>query len=58
MATPVQAVFGIEILFNLVSVVDWKILTAVKQKQLDIDNAKENSRQITHDYAIVDQFYV
>ena len=58
MATPGQAVFGIEILFSLVSVVDWKVVTAVKQQQLDIDNVKENSRQVTHDYEIVDIFYV
>ena len=56
--TPGQAVFGIEILFSLVSVVDWKVLTSMKQQQLDIDNVKENSRQVTHDYEIVNIFYV
>ena len=30
----------------------------MKQRQLDIDNVRENSRQVTHDYSIVNQVYV
>ena len=58
MATPGQAVFGRYILFNLVSVVYWRVVTAVKQRQVDIDNVRENSKQVTHDYGIGDQVYV
>ena len=58
MATPGQAVFGRDMLFNLASVVDWRVVTAAKQRQVDIDNVRENSKQVTHDYAIGDQFYV
>ena len=46
-ATPGQAVFGKYMIFNLTSVVDWKVATATKQRQLDIDNAQENYRQVT-----------
>ena len=53
MANPGQAVFGRDMLFNLASVVDWRIVTAAKQRQLDIDNVRENARQVTHDYPIV-----
>ena len=58
MAMPVRAVFGRGMLFNLASVVDWKISTAANQRQVDIDNIIENARQVTHDYIIGDQFYV
>ena len=49
MATPVQAVFGRYMLFNLASVVDWRVVTAVKQRQVDIDNVRENAKRVTHD---------
>ena len=54
MATPGQYVFGRDMLFNLVSVLDWKVVTPKKQLQLDIDNVRENARRITHDYEICD----
>ena len=38
MATPVQAVFGRDMIFNLESVIDWKVVTTAKQRQVDVDN--------------------
>ena len=58
MATPGQAVFGRDMIFNLESVVDWKFATTENQRQVNIYNVCENSRQITHEYAIGDQVYV
>ena len=58
MATPGQAVFGRDVLFNLTSVVDWQVVTAENQRQVDIDNFRENTRKVTHDYKIGDQLYV
>ena len=58
MNKPGQAVFGRDMLFNLVSVVDRRVATAVKQYQVDIDNARENYKRVTYDYAIGDQVYV
>ena len=58
MATPSQAVFVRDISFNLTSVVEWWIVTAVKQRQIDIDNVRENANRVTHDYAIGDRVYV
>ena len=49
MATPDQAVFGIYMLLNLASVVDWRVATAVKQRQVDIDNVRENAKRVTYD---------
>ena len=58
MATPVKSVFVRDMWFNLTSVVEWWVVTAEKQRKIDIDNVRENSRQVTHDYAIGDQVYV
>ena len=58
MATPGQSVFGRDMLFNLASVVDWWVVTAAKQCQVDIDIFREKARQIMHDFAIVNPVYV
>ena len=58
MYTPGQAVFGRDMLFNLVSVVDWRVATAGKQRQLDTDNVRGNAKRVIHDYAICNQVYV
>ena len=52
MATPGQAVFGRDMLYNLASVVDWLVVTFAKQRQVDIDNVRENAKRVTYDYAI------
>ena len=57
MATPFQAVFGRIVFFHLTSVVDWRVATAVRQRQVDIDNTRENAKIVTHDYDIGDQVY-
>ena len=44
MATPGQAVFGRDMLFNIASFIDWQVVTAVKQRQVDIDNVIGNSK--------------
>ena len=58
MATPVQDVFVRDMLFNLASVIDWQVLTSAKQRQVDIDNVRENARRVMHDYAIGNRVYV
>ena len=58
MDTPGQAVFGIDILFNLASIIYWQVLNATKQRQVYIDNVRENAKRVVHDYAIGDQVYV
>ena len=49
MSTPGKAVFGRDMLFDLVSVVDWKVATAEKQRQVDIDNVRGNDKRSTYD---------
>ena len=58
MPTPVQAVFGRDKLLNISSFIDWRVATAAKQRQVDIDNVRENARKVTHDYKIGYQLYV
>ena len=58
MTTLGQSVFGRYMLFNLTSVVDWRVLTAVNQRQVEIDNVRENAKRFTYDYEIRNQFYV
>ena len=58
MATPGQAVFGRDMLFNLTSFVDCQVVTYVNQRQVDIDNVRENAKWVTHEYAIGDWVYV
>ena len=56
-AKPSQSLFGREMIFNLASDVDWWVITVAKQRQVKIDNAQENDRQVTHAYAICNQDY-
>ena len=37
---------------------DWRVVTAANQHQVEIDKFREKSRRVTHDYAIGDQVYV
>ena len=57
-ATPCEAVFGRDMILNLVSVIYWLVITAEKQQKVEIGNFQENTRQVTHYYAIGDQVYV
>ena len=45
-------------IFNLTSVVYWRVITAGKQRQVDIYNFRENAMQVTHEYAVGDIVYV
>ena len=40
------------------SVSDWQVVTAAKQRQVDIGNVREKTRQVMHDYAIGNRIYV
>ena len=58
MATTGQAVFDRYMLFNLTSVVHWRVVTAANQRQVDIDNVREKAKRVTHEYDIDDQVYM
>ena len=52
--TRAQSVFGIDMIFNLASVVYCRVITTKKNQQVDIDNVQENSSWVIHDYAVGD----
>ena len=56
--TPSQSLLSRNIMFNLTSVVDWRVIPAGKMQQLDIDDVQENARRVMHDYAFCDLVYV
>ena len=56
-ATQGQAVFGRDMILNLVLVVDWRVITAGKHQQVDIENVK-NPMWVTNDYTIGNIVYV
>ena len=58
MDKPGQYILDRYMIFNLASVIDWWVITAAKQRQVNIDNIRENARQVTHDYKIGNQVYV
>ena len=58
MATPCQAILGRYMLFNLASVVYWRVVTPTERRQIDIDNVPIKARQVTHDYAVGNVVYV
>ena len=58
MDTPGQVVFFRDMLFKAAPVVDWQVATSAKQRQVDIDNVRENANRVTHDYAMGDLVYV
>ena len=56
-ATPGQAVFGREMIFNIPSFIYWRVITEAKQRKVDIDNVREKYNPVTHDYAIGNLVY-
>ena len=46
MATPGKAVFSRYMIFNIASVVEWQVITAGNQQQVDIDHVRGNTRQV------------
>ena len=57
-AKPGQIVFVRDIISNLASVIDWRVINTEKQRQVDIDNVQEDARKVKHNYAISDLVYV
>ena len=45
-------------IFNLASIINWQVVAARKQRQVNIDNVRKNTNQLIFDYAIGDLVYV
>ena len=57
-ATPAQAVFGRDMMFNLATLVNWKEISLKKQKLIDKANLTENKKRIDYDYQVGDLVYI
>ena len=49
-ATPAQLVFGRDMLLPVQFTADWAAIQAMKQKEVNRNNAKENTKRIPHQY--------
>ena len=57
-ASPAQLVFNRDMLLNVKFIADWKMIRLRKQKDVDRNNARENSLSVDHDYHIGDKVLV
>ena len=57
-ATPAQMVFGRDMIFNLKSLINWKVVSARKQQTVDKANLRENSKRIDFDYEVGQKAYI
>jgi hypothetical protein len=55
--TPVQLVFGRDMIFNIKTIIDWRTIAARKQKQV-IKDKRENKGRINHQYSVGDKVYL
>ena len=51
-ATPAQLIFRRDMIYPVEYVAEWDVLRQKKQKQIDKNNHRENSRQIDFDYRV------
>ena len=51
-ATPAQLVFGRDMIYPIEYVAEWDVIRQKKQKVIDQNNARENSRRIDFDYRV------
>ena len=49
-ASPSAAIFGQDILFDILFIADWQKIGERRQKLTDLDNARENEGRIDYDY--------
>ena len=54
-ATPMQLVFNRDAIMNIQFLADWKFIQQRKQKLINQNNQKENSKRIPHEYKIGDK---
>ena len=51
-ATPGEAIFGRDMLFDIPFIVDWSEIGRRRQELVDKNNARENSRRLPYDYVV------
>ena len=56
-ATPMQLVFGCDVIMNLTFNANWHLIK-MKKEAISKNNAKENSKRVQHEYKVNDQVLV
>jgi hypothetical protein len=54
-STPGQLVFGRDMIFNIQHIANWEFIKQRKQKIINLNNNKENSRRVQHVYQVGDK---
>ena len=57
-ATPMQLVFGRDAMLNIQFTANWKLIQQRKQKLINQNNQKENSKWLSHQYNIGDEVLI
>ena len=57
-ASPMQLVFGRDVILNIKNVADWEHIWQRKQLQINYNNKRENMRRNNHQYKIGDKILV
>jgi hypothetical protein len=54
-STPGQLVFGRDMIFNIQHIANWEFIKQRKQKIINLNNNKENSKRVQHVYQVGDK---
>jgi hypothetical protein len=57
-ASPGAAIFGRDMLFNILFVADWKQIGDYRQNQPDRSNKRENNKCVDYDYKVGDKILI
>ena len=57
-STPAQLVYGRDMILNIKHMANWEFIRARKQKMINKNNQRENSKRIPHEYKQGDQVLI
>ena len=57
-ASPGAAIFGRDMLFDILFVADWKQIGDYRQHQTDRSNKRENGKRVDYDYKVGDKILI
>jgi len=57
-ASPGAAIFGRDMLFNIPYIADWRKIGDYRQRQTDLNTARENKNRVDYDYKIGDKVLI
>jgi hypothetical protein len=57
-ASPGVAIFGRDMIFDILFIADWNKVGDYRQRQTDLDTARKNSKQVDYDYKVGDKVLV